>query len=86
MFVQTHRSADRDGTFTVYRDREQNWTVTHYTTRGTVYTGNSLLGEVTIRDENGAAFAFTVKQPPWDEEHGPRTAQAYWNRHKDKLN
>lgn len=82
MFVQTHRSVKEDGTFTVYRDREANLTVTHYTAhRG----GCFHIGEVTMRGTNGTSFAFTVKQAPWPVETGPRTAASYWARHVDKL-
>lgn len=82
MFVQTHRSTKDDGTFTVYRDREQNLTVTHYT----AHRGGCLhIGEVTLRGADGAAFAFTVRQAAWSEDTGPRTAQSYWDRHSNKL-
>lgn len=83
MFVQTHRSTQDDATFTVYRDREAGRQVTHYTARrgGCLY-----LGEVTVKDEaTHATFAFTVKQPPWPEENGAQTAQAYWTRHAGRV-
>lgn len=82
MFVQTHRKTEGDNTFTVYRDREQQLTVTHFT----AHRGGCLyLGEVTLRGADGADFAFTVKQAPWPTDTGPRTAQSYWDRHNDKL-
>jgi hypothetical protein len=84
MFIQTHRSVNLNGdTFSVYRDRDLRQQVTHFTAHrgGCLHTG-----EVTLKNElTHETFAFTVKQAPWPEETGSRTAQSYWNRHNDKL-
>ncbi len=68
---------------TVYRDRERKLVVIH----DAVYRGGCLwMGQVTIRDDNYGPrwFQFSVSQPPWGES-GPATAQAYYERHQDKL-
>jgi hypothetical protein len=83
MFVQTHtRIEDNGDVYTVYRDRELNQCVTHFS----AYRGGCLyIGEVVVLDQNTAkSFAFSTTSAPWGE-HGADVAAAYWQRHSDKL-
>lgn len=84
MWIQTGQRREVNGDiFTVYRDRDANHAVTHFS----AHRGGCLyIGEVVVLDQNtGRSFSFSTTSAPWSAESGPKAAASYWERHADKL-